>query len=149
MALANMTQEQTNEENRNTCKRIAEELEQYVNGEIYLCPECGEHVTAEETETEEGEIIWKCSCGCTVEEEPEQLSIYDYTSDVLDIEFRCDIRKVYRSCEIMVTCGGPNIYIDTADAKVKLYWWGDRAEYPISYTAADALDDWAEEYFNY
>ena len=48
----------------------------------------------------------------------------------------------------MVACGGPNIYIDTASALVKLYWWTEYAEYPLSYSARDAIDEWAEEYWN-
>ena len=148
MALANMTQEQTNEENRNHCKRIAETLEEYVNGDIYKCPECGDHCNMEEDENENGETIYKCSCGCVSEYEPEQMTLYDYLEDVLDIEYRIGSDGCFRSVQIMVTCGGPNIYIDTATKQVELYWCCDRADYPISYDAADALDVWAEEYYN-
>lgn len=148
MALANMTQEQTNKENRNHCKRIAETLEEYVNGLIYKCPECGGHCNVEEDENENGETIYKCSCGCVSEYEPEQMTLYDYLEDIFDIEYRISGRGEYRSVQIMVACGGPNIYIDTASKQVELYWWTDRADYPISYDAAAALDEWAEEYYN-
>lgn len=147
MALANMTQEQTNEYNREHCKRIAEELEEYVNGNICRCPECGQACNVEEEENENGDIIYKCSCGCTSKYEPEQLSLYDWAEDILDIEYRCGSDKELRSVQIMVTCGGPNIYVDTATKQVELYWWGDRASYPISYDAAAELDAWAEEYW--
>ncbi len=147
MALANMTQEETNLYNREHCKRIAEELDEYVNGEIFRCPECGERCNAEEEENENGDIIYKCSCGCTSEYEPEQLGVWDWAEDILDIEYRVDSHKELRSVQIMVTCGGPNIYVDTATKSVELYWWGDRASYPISYDAADALDEWAAEYW--
>jgi hypothetical protein len=30
---------------------------------------------------------------------------------------------------------------------VELYWWTDRASYPISYDAVDAVDEWAAEYW--
>ena len=148
MALANMTQEQTNAENRNHCKRIAETLEEYVNGLIYKCPECGDHCNMEETENENGETIYKCSCGCETEYTPEQMTLYDYLEDIFDIEYRISGRGEYRSVQIMVACGGPNIYIDTASKQVELYWWTDRAEYPITCDAADALNEWAEEYYN-
>ena len=147
MALANMTQEETNLENRNHCKRIAEELEEYVNGEFYRCPECGERCNVEESENENGDTVYKCSCGCVTEYEPEQLGLYDWAEDILDIEYRCGSDKELRSVQIMVTCGGPNIYVDTATKSVELYWWGDRASYPISYDAAAELDAWAEEYW--
>lgn len=148
MALANMTQEETYEYNRNHCKQIAEELEEYANGEIYRCPECGERCRVEEEENKNGDIIYKCSCGCTSEEEPEQLSVYDFFEDCYDIEYRCSSSKEYRSACIMIACGGPNIYIDTATKQVELYWWTDRASYPISYDAVDAVDEWAEEYWS-
>ena len=45
----------------------------------------------------------------------------------------------------MVAFGGPTIYIDSATRAVELYWWTDRASYPISRDAADALDEWAQE----
>lgn len=147
MALANMTQEQTNEYNREHCKRIAEELEEYVNGSIYRCPECGERCNVEEEENENGGTVYKCSCGCVTECEPEQLGLYDWAEDILDIEFRVNSDRELRSVQIMVTCGGPNIYVDTATKSVELYWWGDRASYPISYDAAAGLDEWAEEYW--
>lgn len=148
MALANMTQEETNVENREHCRRIAKELEEYASGDIYRCPECGQHCNVEEEENENGETIYKCSCGCISEHEPEQMSLYDWAEDIMDIEYRCGSDKIYRSVCVMVTCGGPNIYVDTATRQVELYWWGDRASYPISYDAAAALDDWAEEYWN-
>lgn len=148
MALTNMTQEETNVENRERCRRIAKELEAYASGDIFRCPECGQHCNVEEEENENGETIYKCSCGCVSEYEPEQLSLYDWAEDILDIEYRCGSDKNYRSVCVMVTCGGPNIYVDTATKQVELYWWGDRASYPISYDAAAALDDWAEEYWN-
>lgn len=148
MALANMTQEETNVANREHCRRIAEELEAYASGDIYRCPECGQHCNVEEEENENGETIYKCSCGCVSEYEPEQMSLYDWAEDILDIEYRCGSDKAYRSVCVMVTWGGPNIYVDTATKQVELYWWGDRASYPISCDAAAALDDWAEEYWN-
>ena len=52
MALAGMTQEQTNKENRDHCKRIAETLELYANGDAYKCPECGEVYESEKFESE-------------------------------------------------------------------------------------------------
>lgn len=147
MALANMTQEETNKYNWEHCKRIAEDLEEYASGNIYRCPECGQHCNMEE-ENENGDTIYKCSCGCITEYEPEQLTLYDWAEDILDIEYRCNSRKEYRSARILVACGGPNIYIDTASERVELYWWTDRASYDIGRDTAAALDEWAEEYFN-
>lgn len=54
------------EENRQYCKRIADEIEAYDTGSVWKCPECGETVEADGPEA--------CpSCG----EKMEQLGLYD------------------------------------------------------------------------
>lgn len=134
------------DENREQCKHIAKEVEAYANGEICKCPECGEEIRLPDNVGDK----FKCPHCHTVNDfnDLEQLGIWDYMSDILDIEYRCGSDKEYRSCKICVACGGPNIYIDTASAMVKLYWWTEYAEYPLSYEARDIIDEWAEEYWN-
>lgn len=133
-------------ENRDHCRRIADELSEYTNGDVYICPECGEHFTMPE---EVGDRFRCPSCHETNDTDDfEQCSIYDYFDDVLDIEYRCDRSKEYKSVQICVAWGGPGIYIDTASCSVELYWWGDRADWPIDSDAIEAIDSWAEEYFN-
>ena len=133
-------------ENRAHCKHIAKEIEAYADGNVYHCPECGEEIRMPDDVGDK----YRCPHCHTVADidDYEQLSVWDFLSDVFDIEYRCSSSKEYRSVRIMVACGGPNIYIDTADAMVKLYWWNERAEYPLSYEARDAIDEWAEEYWN-
>lgn len=134
-------------ENWEHCKSIAETLEKYADGNMYRCPDCGEECELEEIENENGESVYKCACGHVSEYEPEQLSIWDYFNDIYNIEFRIDSNKEYRSAQIMIACGGPNIYIDTASKAVELYWWGNNASYPLHYDAVDAVDDWAADYW--
>ena len=132
-------------QNRQHCKRIAEDLAAYVSGNVRRCPECGElHEIADEWQT------FKCpSCGFIGEGyEYDELYIWDYFSDCYDVEFRIGTDKEIRSVQIMVACGGPNIYIDTASKNVELYWWTDRAHYPLDSLSVDAVNDWAEEYYN-
>lgn len=132
-------------ENDRHCQRIAEELENYCAGTVYRCPECNEIFTA----PEDCEVYRCPDCGHVANiDEYEQQSIYDFLEDCLDIEYRMSSRHELRSVQIMVAFGGPNIYIDTGSNKVELYWWGDRASYPISSDAAEELDAWAEELFN-
>jgi hypothetical protein len=145
-------QEQTDRENRDHCRRIAEELEAYADGLVYECPECGEHIrigdpAAVSTENDDGETLYRLPCGCTVDTEPEQLGLYDYLADVLDIEYRINSsdRDTVSSVRVMVAFGGPTIYIDSASQTVELYWWTDRASYPINANAAYTLDEWAQE----
>lgn len=147
-------QEKTDRENREHCRRIAEDLEAYAAGNVYKCPDCGREFTWDQIEPTEhddeyGWAVYTCSdCGAENRENDwEQLSLYDYFSDCLDIEYRCGSNKEYRSVCIMVACGGPNIYIDTDEKAVLLYWWTDRARYYLSSDAVDAVDDWAREYW--
>jgi predicted RNA-binding Zn-ribbon protein involved in translation (DUF1610 family) len=134
------------DENRQHCKHIAKSVEAYANGEYFRCPECGEEYHTPENLGDK----FKCPhCGEVVEfNDLEFLGIWDYMEDILDIDFIVSRDREYRSCKILVAWGGPNIYIDTASAMVKLYWWTEYAEYPLSYEARDAIDEWAEEWFN-
>ena len=137
-------------ENINTCKRIAEELEQYAAEKMYRCPECGEVIPWSNAQYSNETNLYTCqSCHDTFDaDDLEALSIFDFLKDALDIEYRVGSDKEYRSVKIMVAFGGPNIYIDTASRLVTLHWWTDYAEYSISSDACDALDEYMEEYFN-
>ena len=142
---AESVQEATDRENWETCKCIAEEVEAYAEGRIYKCPECG----AVHDLTDFDGDSYKCP-ECETVHDPfylEQLGIRDYMEDVLDIEYRVSGRMELRSVQIMVACGGPNIYIDTGSKAVELYWWADRACYPLDYDACAKVDAWAEELF--
>ena len=148
--------EKTKRENTDHCKNIAEDLEAYTDGSGYKCLLCGEvHHMTEYAETEHengrGETCYTCpSCSEEIEEsELEAVSIYDYfTGDIFDIEYRIGSDRQFRSVRLMVACGGPNIYIDTAAKAVQLYWWTDFAEYPISYSAVEAINAYFEELYN-
>ena len=135
------------DENTAHCKHIAQDIERIADGVVYTCPECGEMVTMIETEDADGFTVYELSCGHTVEYEPDSVTFCEYFSDVYDIEYRIGGGREYRSVKLMVACGGPDIYIDTARRAVLLYWWTDRAEYPISSTAADEIDNVFSEIF--
>lgn len=153
--IAETRQQKTDRENRDHCRYIAETLDRYASGDLYKCPHCDEvHTMGDyeenEHENEDGCTCYTCpNCGEEIEEYClEAVSMYDYFSDCYDIEYRCGSDREYRSVCIMVACGGPNIYIDTATKQVELYWWTDRASYPISYNTVEAVDAWAEEYWS-
>ena len=139
------------EENRNHCKAIAEDIELYISGDGYKCPICGRIDTLdayEERKNEDNETFCP-HCGGMLElSELEAISIYDYFADALDTEYRIGGNKEYRSVCVMVACGGPNIYIDTATKNVELYWWTDRASYPLSLEAVNEIDNYFEDLFN-
>lgn len=138
-------QEAQDLENWETCKRIALEVEAYAAGNIYKCPDCGETLNLEDHNGDK----YKCpGCGEVHDvDDLERLGIWDYMDDVLDIEYRISSRMELRSVQVMVACGGPNIYIDTGARAVKLFWWFDKAEFPLDSVACDEIDEWAEQLF--
>ena len=132
-------------ENRETCKRIAEELEAYAENRVYICPECGERIAVDEDNDAE-EIA--CSCGETFDRDDAEIAyIMDAFEDCYDIEYTIGSDGTFRAVRIMVACGGPNIYVNTKTAEVELYWWNESAMYPISYETRDAINDCFEDIY--
>lgn len=138
-------QEKTDRENREHCKRIADDIEDYARGRVYRCPDCDELLTLPDDVGEK----YRCpDCGTVHDiDDLEQQSIWDYTSDALDIRFLMHSDRTVHSVKILVACGGPNVWIDTERGSVELYWWGDRASYPLCSEAIEELDNWAAEYW--
>lgn len=136
-------QEKTDRENREHCKRIAQDVEDYAEGRVYRCPECGEILTLPDDVGDK----YRCPDCETVSEinDLEQQSIWDYLDDVLDVKYLVNHDKTIHSVKILVTFGGPNIWIDTETRNVELYWWTDRASYPLSSDVCDEIDEWAAE----
>lgn len=120
-------------ENREYCKRVADELEAYAAGRMWRDVETDE-VTELDPETVSGDF--------------EQLFIGDYLADVLDYEITIDSRLEYKSAKIWVTLGGPNVWIDTAENTVKLAWGTDRAEFPIDPAACEEIDEYMQNVYN-
>lgn len=140
----------SNNENFEHCRAIAERLEKVVNGDFYKCPECGEIIEWEDEQYNGESETYKCPCcGEEIEEsELETYNIYDeFTDNVYDIEYRIGSDRKYRSVEIMVACGGPNIYIDTGRKAVVLYWWNESAECPLNKATVGSIDEVFEELY--
>ena len=78
-------------------------------------------------------------------EEGQPYSAYDYLFEALDIQWTLNNNKTYRGARILVTCGGPNIWIDTTHNNVEGYWGTDRID--RGYQDNCGLDDAAEEIF--
>ena len=122
--------EEPKNENREYCKRVALELEAYVNGHMHQ-DENGEAVYSEEDR-----------------DDLDQLCIGDYMStEVLDFDIVIGGNWEYKSCKLYVTLGGPNVWIDTAEKAVKLAWGTDREECGLDWNVCDEIDQyWAETY---
>ena len=143
-------QEKKDLDNRNTCKRIADELDAIAAGLVYRCPECGELIEWDNDQYNNDERTYTCpNCRKTFEEnELEPIAMYDYFADAFDIEYRIGSDREYRSVQVMVACGGPNIYVDTERKSVDLYWLGDRASYLLQPNTVYAIDECFSELFN-
>lgn len=64
-------------------------------------------------------------------------SAYEYLDDALNILHYINQSGEHMGGEIMVACGGPNIYIDTRSKEVKGFWGGDTY---TSWYVEDAID---------
>ena len=87
--------------------------------------------------------------GTTLNEDGEQVTLYDYFSDVLDFEYTVNSDKTYKSVKVWITLGGPNVWIDTADSYVRLAWGTNREEYPLSFYVSEEIDNIFEEFYLY
>ena len=68
--------------------------------------------------------------------------------DVLDITYHVGSDGKVKSVELLVGYGGPNIYVDTSDNKVKGYWGGDYAESSLDIEAGNEITDYFSELFD-
>lgn len=138
-------------ENFEMCRHIAQELELYASADSYKCPVCGEILEWESERYNNEDSTYTCPhCENTFADgELEAVGLYDYFEDVLDIEYRVGSDKQYRSVCIMVACGGPNIYIDTASKRVELYWWNEEAHYLLESNLCDEIDFIFEDMYSW
>lgn len=129
-----MTNENMKERNVAHCKSIADQLDAIARGVAYINPE------------DHGDIVEYSD-----EEEPpedwEQASMWDFFEDSVYAErfLVSGGTHEYEGVQLMVACGGPNIWVDTITNSVNLYWWGDEASYPLTVDAANAVDDFGCE----
>lgn len=75
----------------------------------------------------------------------------EFLNNVLDLEFKVGSDKSFRGAELLITFGGPNIYVvvnSNGYAKVEGYWGGEHYDRGLSSEAGDMLYNWAEEYFS-
>ena len=123
-------------ENLRHIEAIRDDLKAIYEGRVYRL-EDGEEITLEEGEelTEEQE------------EGAEAVTFFDYFADALDIIYYTRGREEgdILGARVMVTCGGPNIYVDTYRNTIELYWWSDRAECELWHEVADAITEALQE----
>lgn len=125
------------------CKSISEELDEIVNNLAYECKECCNTFSAS---TDADDV----SCPHCQSKEVELCYLERYFEDCLDVQYYVEgnaNRPTYRAVRILVTFGGPNIYIDTNRMAVELFWWNEYASYPLKDRTAEAIDALFESWF--
>jgi len=142
---------------RDYVKNIALELEDYADHEMIKCPQCEavfnpDHVYhAEDNEDDEDDtpraICPECETVIDLDY-ADHAEMWDYFDDCLDIEYHTDANKKYKSVRIMVTCGGPNVYVNTGSGYVELYWASTQTRYSLSRRVRDAIDECYEQMFD-
>ena len=77
----------------------------------------------------------------------ESATLFDYFNDFLDIDYVVDREKQYEGARVMVTCGGPNIFIDSYRGEVQLYWGNERATAEIPANTCDEINEVFREFY--
>lgn len=72
--------------------------------------------------------------------------INDWFNNALDIQYIVDQQKQYLGARILVTFGGPNIWVDTRYNRVEGYWGTEQEMW--NYTDNIGLDDICRELFD-
>ena len=79
-------------------------------------------------------------------QDEENQTAFDYlNSDALEIKYVLDEAQNYLGAKILVSFGGPNIWINTQHNTVDGYWWGDDSSF--SYEDKLGLDDACRDLF--
>ena len=82
-----------------------------------------------------------------LEDDVEPASLFDYFNDMLDIDYVVDREKQFKGARIMVTCGGPNIFIDSYRGIVELFWWTEHATAEIPANICDEINEVLREFY--
>lgn len=137
-------------DNVKTCKDIADTLHFIAIGTEWINKD-GELVGLSELTDEDYEILKEQNedPNHDPDEGVRRATMWDYFGEgsIYNTEYLLNTDKELKHIRIMVACGGPNIWVDTIEGKVCLYWWADHAEYSLSNEAIEAVDRFGGELF--
>ena len=132
--------------NKHIVKDIAKKLDDIANGCLYICPCCGNTFDINELSQSEEDNYYCPECDDTI---LDLFTMYDYLENTLGIEYRVFNKEDdINSVKICIAYGGPNIFIDTEDNKVKLYWYSDYSECEFSQDASNEINYVCNEIWN-
>jgi len=75
------------------------------------------------------------------------ISGFDYLQDALDIEYITTSDKQYKGARVLISFGGPDIWINTQTEEIEGYWWGLNDKVPY-FDDAMGINESLEELFN-
>lgn len=102
-------------DNRTLTAQHADSLIESINARVDAGAPFG-HIN----DMDEWHDIDECEDDC----EGNEASALDYLSDVLDIQYLVDSDKSYLHARILISFGGPNVYIDTRTEQLEVHWSG-------------------------
>ena len=82
----------------------------------------------------------------TINEDGEEVGLYDYVVDALDFEVVLTSQKTVKAVRLYVTLGGPTCWIDTEEHAVICHWGTDQAECSIDWDLCNELEEIIAEY---
>ena len=146
-----------NKENQETVNRIRDELRALVNGNYRNVD--GQPVEVQQDNNgydflEIDGVIYTENPDTDDEnarelDELDPFTLADYLNkNALDINYITDAQKNYKACRILIAYGGPNIYINTFNGKVELFWWNEEAAAFLDDDVIEEIDAYQEEIFN-
>lgn len=127
-----------------TARSHAREINDIWHGLRYYCPACGRQVAIDPDNY--GEVHYCPDCE---DEELEEYDLFAWLDDQLEISkwIHTDRHGPVSDVWVAITLGGPNVYLDTENEKVRVYWGFDYAEAPVEEGACEevvrlAQEDW-------
>ena len=143
--------------NKKMVQAIVEDMKKYAsgdffiwNGELYPVDEkafCNVDgcTIRKETVFDEVHMFYVMPDGEKIfEGDIEIATIGDYFDDFYDIDYVIGRDKHYKACRVLVAFGGPNIYIDTWEKEVQLFWCSDTAIADIPDELCATIDEFFE-----
>ena len=139
--------------NEKMVKAIVEDMKKYASGDFFMYDGNLYPIDTDEFCKKDGclyrEGVYIMPDGKEIaDSDLEIATIGDYFSDFYDIDYVVDSNKKYKACRVLVAFGGPNIYIDTWEKEVQLFWWSDTAIADIPEDLCMAIDEFFETIYN-
>ena len=139
-------------ENMEIVQNVVRKLKEYASGDYFLYKGKLFPIDYEDFNVIEGctynEGVYAFPGGTEVfEGDIEPANLYNYFSDYLGVDYVVDSNKEYKAARVMVTCGGPNIFIDSYEGEVQLYWGMERATAKIPANICEEINNVFREFY--